>query len=218
MVRKVISRRSAVKYAGLIAVAGTALARRSGYGATRLVHGYGTDPNLLKRTVTWPKTLDTTQLSSLACICDIVLPTDPPYRSAAAIGVHEFIDEWVSAPYPQMQADRVVIVDGLHELDTAAMSLLGHSFAKATAERRLALFDKACAGQSSIGFARRVIELICDGYYTTREGHAAIGYVGNTALPAFPEPPPEVLRHLEEMLALVPDSERPALNKSSAAK
>jgi hypothetical protein len=126
-----------------------------------------------------------------------VLPAEPPHPSAASIGVHEFLDEWVSAPYPQMQGDRVIILGGVAALEETAQKQLGVSFAEADAAHQVTVFDNACSAETTNAFARRLIELICDGYYTTREGHAAIGYVGNVPLSAFPGPPPEVMRQLE---------------------
>lgn len=55
-----------------------------------------------------------------------------------------------------------------------------------------------------MGFSHRLIELVCDGYYTTREGHAAIGYIGNVPLLSFPGVPPEIARRLEKALEQLP--------------
>src|SRR5205085_7495689 len=99
-----LTRRTVLKYAGLITLA--AQNPRAfpmlGY-APAPAKGYGTDPDLLKRPVTWPKTLNAEQLQALRALCEIILPEEPPHPSAAAINVQDFIDEWVSAPYPQMQ-------------------------------------------------------------------------------------------------------------------
>ncbi|MGJ3626806.1 hypothetical protein AB5I41_07880 [Sphingomonas sp. MMS24-JH45] len=47
------------------------------------------------------------------------------------------------------------------------------------------------------GFYARLRRLVIGGYYTTEAGFADIGYVGNVALPAFPEPTPDVLAAIE---------------------
>lgn len=114
-----VTRRAALKFAGLITLAARGRHGFSGQAAILPARGYGTDPDLLKRTVTWPRILGPSQLATLAVLCDIVLPAEPPHPSARAIGVHEFLDEWLSAPYPQMQADRAVILGGLAALDDA---------------------------------------------------------------------------------------------------
>jgi Gluconate 2-dehydrogenase subunit 3 len=199
-----VGRRAALKFAGVITLAAHGWLPFLSHAAIAKVNGYGSDPNLLERTVTWPRTLSAQELAMLAALCDIVLPAEPPHRSAKDIGVHHFLDEWVSAPYPQMQADRTIILDGLAALNGAARKSGDVPFAQVEPAQQAALFDELCGGKETVGFSRRLIQLICDGYYTTREGHAAIGYVGNVALASFPGAPPEIVRHLEKSLEQLP--------------
>ena len=197
-----VSRRTTLKFAGLIALAASGYGHAvSGAPHSRRVRGYGTDPDLLSRPVTWPRTLDKLQLAMLRALAGIILPEDPPHPSAADIGVEEFLDEWVSAPYPQMQADRALILNGLDALDGALRQDDGIRFGDAPQAKQIASFDQFCHNPSTVRFANRLIELVCGGYYTTRDGHAAIGYVGNVGLTSFPGPPPEVVRHLERALS-----------------
>jgi Gluconate 2-dehydrogenase subunit 3 len=196
-----ITRRQALKYAGLITLAAQGWRGWPSHAAAVSSDGYGTDPDLLKRPVPWSRTLTSEQLKTLAALCDIVLPAEPPHPSAAAIGVHEFVDEWVSAPYPQMQADRAVILNGLTALDETTHRELGVIFAAVPVPQQAAMFYRLCDAETTTGFARRLIELVCAGYYTTREGHAAIGYVGNVALASFPPPTAEIVQHLEKALS-----------------
>lgn len=200
------TRRTTLKFAGLIA-----LAAQGWHGIpsqstpSHTPRGYGTDPNLLKRPVTWPLTLKSPHLAMLRNLCDIVLPAEPPYLSAGTIGVHAFIDEWVSAPYPQMQTDRAVILTGLAALDDASRTEWGVPFVDTDLSQQTGMFDRWCAGNDvQVAFSKRLIELVCAGYYTTREGHTAIGYAGNVALTEFPGPPPYVLRHFEDALSEIP--------------
>jgi len=192
-----VTRRDALKFAGAITLAASVRLAFPNNMSIPAAKGYGTDPDLLKRTVTWSKTLNGRQLAALETLCDIVLPEEPPHPSAGAIGVHEFLDEWLSAPYPQMRADRKVILVGLAALDNATLKETGLSFTQASPSQQGEAFDRACTAEATVEFARRLVELVCGGYYTTREGHAAIGYVGNTALASFPGPPEEIVRHLE---------------------
>ena len=62
-------------------------------------NGYGTDPAVMRSTVTWPLTLTSPQKNLLAKLCDIICPADEHGPSASSVGVPEVIDEWVSAPY-----------------------------------------------------------------------------------------------------------------------
>ena len=196
-----ITRRTALKFSGVISLAATGLHAFPHESRPHGVRGYGRDPNLLRRTVTWPRTLTASQLIALAALCDIVLPADPPHPSAAAIGVHVFLDEWMSAPYPQMQEDRGLILPGLSALNEAMEQTRGISFVTATLSQKTSVFDEFCSADSeNRHFSRRLIQLVCGGYYTTREGLAAIGYVGNVALTSFPGPAADVVTYLHEAL------------------
>jgi len=206
MIAQSVSRRNTLKFAGVIALAAV------GYGhavspliQSQSVRGYGTDPDLFSRSVTWPRTLAKAQLAMLRALADIILPEEPPHPSAAEIGVHEFLDEWVSAPYPQMRADRALILNGLSALDGATRRDHETRFEDAVQAKQIAAFDELCSTPSTARFASRLVELVCGGYYTTREGHAAIGYVGNVGLIRFPGPPPEVVSHLEKAVSLLVD-------------
>jgi Gluconate 2-dehydrogenase subunit 3 len=204
MVAEPITRRQALKYASLITLAAQGWRGWPSKAATAPSRGYGTDPDLLKRPVPWSRSLTSGQLEALAPLCDIILPAEPPHPSAGSIGVHEFLDEWLSAPYPQMQSDRGVILSGLVALDETMRQEHGVVFAAAEPPHQGMVFDKLCAAELTVKFGRRLIELVCAGYYTTREGHAAIGYVGNVALASFPEPTPEIVKHLEKALKDLP--------------
>jgi hypothetical protein len=195
-----VTRRRAFKFAGLITLVAYNGRMFPGYAGADSGRGYGPDPDLLKRTVTWPRTLSSRQLAMLEALCDIVLPAEPPHPSAGTLGVQEFLDEWVSAPYPQMQADRTLLLRGLNRLDQATRRKQSASFSEATLSHQTAMFSESCSNEATSSFARRLIELICAGYYTTREGHKAIGYIGNVALASFPETPPGIVRHFEQAL------------------
>ena len=76
--------------------------------------GYGTDPLLAKNYVPgdfWPLSLTNSQRTSAAVICDILFPADAVSPSASSLHVHDFIDEWISAPYEQQASDRQPILD-----------------------------------------------------------------------------------------------------------
>jgi hypothetical protein len=195
-----VTRRGALKFAGLITLAAYSVRAFPGYAGTAPARGYGPDPDLLQRTVTWPRTLSAQQLAVLKALCDIVLPAEPPHPSAGTVGVQEFLDEWVSAPYLEMQADRRLLLRGLNRLEEAMRRKHSGSFIEATLSQQIDLFAESCSNEMTRSFARRLIELICAGYYTTREGHKPIGYIGNVALASYPEPPPEIVRHFEQAL------------------
>ena len=80
-----------------------------------LASGYGTDPDLLATSqdpnLPWPKTLTKSQLQTLNHLGEFLCP------GAKQAGVADVVDEWVSAPYPDQQADRRMMLPGLLWLD-----------------------------------------------------------------------------------------------------
>ena len=64
-----------------------------------------------------------------------------PVPAASKVGVTEFIDEWVSAPYEQQEHDRAIIQQGLAWLDGESKQRFGKVFADATPEQQTALVD-----------------------------------------------------------------------------
>ena len=115
-----IDRRTTIKWV-LAAGAAWPLLDRGDDGVARAdstataAHGYGTDPNLTadyKPGEIWPLTLTSAQRRLAGIVADIIIPADEQSQSATAVGVVEFIDEWVSAPYPHHQRDRALVLDG----------------------------------------------------------------------------------------------------------
>jgi len=151
----------------------------------------------------WPLTLTAEQRRAAIALCDVIIPADETSPSASAVGVPNFIDEWVSAPYPVQQADRPIILKGLAWIDAEARARFGMAFAELKAEQQMSICDDVCdpahvkpEHADAMTFFIRYRDLTSGGYYTTPEGMLAIGYVGNTPLATFAGPPPEALKHL----------------------
>src|SRR5271168_3788440 len=92
-------------------------------GAAPAAQGYGTDPNLVanyKPGELWPLTLTAAERRLAGILSDLIIPADDHSPSASAVGVVEFIDEWVSAPYPAQQRDRPLVLGGFAWLDAEA--------------------------------------------------------------------------------------------------
>lgn len=190
-----VDRRTAMRWAGLLAgalgVAGSAPVIAQGAVAPK---GYGTDPKLIGgMAAPWPRTLTAEQLKAITAICDWLLPAEGDAPAASAIGVHELIDEWVSAPYPDQQADRTTILAGLDDLDLRARAAGARSFAAAEPAVRQALLEAL----APTTFTRKIRQLIIGGYYTTEAGFKDIGYIGNQALEAYPPASDEVRAHID---------------------
>jgi hypothetical protein len=168
--------------------------------------GYGPDPSMVKTYKpgeVWPLTLTAEQRRAAVALCDVMIPADETSPSASAVGVPDFIDEWVSAPYPVQETDRPIILEGLAWIDMEARARFGMDFADLKASQQTAICDDICdpahmkpEHADAMKFFIRFRDLTSGGYYTTPEGMLAIGYVGNTPLATFAGPPPEALRHL----------------------
>lgn len=186
-VRK-IDRRTALIWVGaataVIAGAGV-VAYRGGLGQPE-AKGYGTDPNLVKPApAPWPRLLSDDELQAAAILSDFILPASATAPAASALGVPDFIDEWVSAPYPDQVKDRPVIRDGLKAL---ARQVRGEGTERVTALATL----QTSTDEKTKAFFQRFKALTIGAYYTTEAGFKDIGYNGNEARAADPGPSAEV--------------------------
>jgi Gluconate 2-dehydrogenase subunit 3 len=168
--------------------------------------GYGTDPDLMhiyKAGEAWPLTFGDRERRTVAALCDLVIPADDRSPAASAVGVVDFIDEWISAPYAPMQDDRRTLLAGLSWLDRESERRFGRAFADLEAREMTAICDDIChlpeakpELEEAARFFARFRDLAVGGFYTTPAGMRDIQYVGNVALPRFDGPPPEVLRRV----------------------
>jgi Gluconate 2-dehydrogenase subunit 3 len=175
-------------------------------GAAPAAHGYGTDPNLVAAYhpgELWPLTLTAEQKRLAGILADIIIPADDHSLSASAVGVVEFIDEWVSAPYPAHQRDRTTVLGGFAWLDTEAARRSGKAFVELDSAAHHAICDHIC-DESRAGIALRDAarffalyrDLTAGGFYSTPAGRNDLRYIGNVPLTSFEGPPPELLKKL----------------------
>lgn len=168
--------------------------------------GYGTDPDLQRvyhSGELWPLTLSKLQRDQATLLSDTILPADTTSPSASAVGVVDFIDEWVSAPYPVQIQDRPLVLQGLGWLDAEAKRRFSRPVLEITTQQLHAICDAICwiprARPEFLEAARffaRYRDLTTGGFYTTPQGRADLRYIGNTPLPRFDGPPLEVLKKL----------------------
>jgi hypothetical protein len=165
--------------------------------------GYGPDPSMVKIYQpgdVWPLTFSEPQRRTAHALCDVIIPSDDASPSASAVGVPDFIDEWISSPYPAQSGDRRIILDGLKWIDEEAKRRFQKTFADLTLEQQTAICDDLANGKpkdkKAASFFKRYRDLTAGGYYTTPEGMKAIGYVGNVPSATFDGPPVEALRHV----------------------
>jgi hypothetical protein len=194
-----VSRREAVKRVIGLSIALSAL-ELSSFGAAG-AQGIGRDPNLHKKDIPWDRVMTPEEKRAATALGDIIVPADQYGPAASAVGVPDFIDEWVSAPYEQQQTDAKIIRPGLAWIDNESRNRFGKPYADATIEQQTAIVedilrDGTEAHKKARGFFGTFRDRVTGGYYSTVEGWKAIGYVGNTPMAEFPGPPPEVLKHL----------------------
>jgi len=168
--------------------------------------GYGPDPDLIKayeKGAFWPLTLDLQQRQLAAALSDLIIPADEHSPSASAVGVVDFIDEWISAPYPQQRADRDTVLGGFTWLDGEAQRCSEQPFAKLSESQQRAICDPVCDLsrapadlQAPARFFALYRNLTAAGFYTTAAGRKDVQYIGNVPLKQFDGPPLELLRKL----------------------
>ena len=168
--------------------------------------GYGTDPNLLavyRPGELWPLTLKAAERRLAGILADIIIPADEHSPSASAVGVVDFLDEWVSAPYPDFRRDRAIVLGGFAWLDAEAARRFGKEFADLGAVRQHAICDDICdqtraapARGAAARFFARYRDLTAGGFYSTPVGRNDLGYIGNVPLARFDGPPLALLKKL----------------------
>jgi hypothetical protein len=210
---KRMDRREAIKWMMTAAATG-ALLERGALGATatnaatagsRPGAGYGTDPDLLKTYrpgEVWPLTFNDAQRATAAALCDAIIPADEKGPGAKAVRVHEFIDEWISAPYPGHDDDKRLVIEGLGWIEAESRKRFQNGFVNLVTRQRNALCDDICFPpqakpefRQAARFFSRYRDLTAGGYYSTPEGMKDIGYTGNVPMEKFAVPA-EVLRKL----------------------
>jgi gluconate 2-dehydrogenase subunit 3-like protein len=168
--------------------------------------GYGTDPDLVtphKRGEFWPLTLSAGQRRLAAVLSDLIIPADEHSPSASSVGVVDFIDEWVSAPYPEQQRDRPVVLEGFAWLDAEGARRGAKGFAELDAARQAAICDLLCDAtraapehREAAQFFALYRDLTAAAFYSSPAGRKDLGYIGNVPLTSFEGAPPGLLKKL----------------------
>jgi hypothetical protein len=201
-----ISRRASIQWMlGAAAALATRDARLSAAHPAITAKGYGPDPSMVKLYKpgeVWPLTLTEPQRHTTRALCDLIIPAEGTTPGASDLGVHDFIDEWISSPYPAQAGDRALILDGLRWIDEESQRRFQKSFADLSTGQQTALCDDIAslppkpALKKAAVFFKRFRDLTAGGYFTTPEGSKALGYVGNMPSATFEGPPIEALRHV----------------------
>lgn len=203
-----VDRRTTLKWLGATILASRAELASPASKLLPSARGYGTDPNLTKPEVTWPRTMSRSQLLIVAAVCDLLLPDDGRSPSASAVGVHDFIDEWISAPYPDQQEDRAVILRGVDWIAAETASRTTQPFHHAPSELRTELFERLLGERqpspsfpNADQFISKLRYIATGAYYTSEAGIADLNHIGNAPIAGdYPGPSQEALEHLRQAL------------------
>jgi hypothetical protein len=202
-----VDRRTTLKWMLAAGAAWPLLERRDALAAAApTARGYGTDPNLVANYhpgELWPLTLTAGEQRLAGILADIIIPADEHSPSASAVGVVEFIDEWVSAPYPAQQRDRALVLGGFAWLDEEAARRFGKGFADLDTSAQHGICDDIC-DESRAATERRDAarffalyrDLTAGGFYSSPAGRKDLSYIGNVPLASFDGPPPALLKTL----------------------
>jgi hypothetical protein len=182
------------------ALAGEAAARDVGADQA----GYGTDPDLQKEWKAggpWPLTLTGNARATTRALCDLIIPADDVSPAASSVGVVDFIDEWISAPYPQQRGDRPIVLNGLLWIEAESQKRFGKGFSAVSDAQRAQIADDICSPSlakpgfvDAARFFAKFRDLTAGGFYSTPVGMHDIGYRGNVPLTSFEGPPLEALK------------------------
>jgi len=155
--------------------------------------GYGTDPDInTVKPIEWDRIMSEHELKQTALLADLFLPGDATSPAASALGIPDFIDEWISAPYPEQQSDRGIVQGGLSWLDQESAKKFGQDFTVLSDGQRVEMMT-AMAAMPDFLFFKRLRNLVVAAYFSSDAGFKDIGYSGNVALDAFPAPTDDML-------------------------
>jgi hypothetical protein len=202
-----MDRRTTIKWVLAASAAWPLLRNGAALGdAPAPARGYGTDPNLAVNYHAgepWPLTMTGPQRRLAGILSDIIVPADEHSPGASDVGVVDFIDEWISAPYDVFQRDRGIVLGGFAWLDSEAARRFGKAFVELDSTAHHAICDDIC-DESRAGIALRDAarffalyrDLTAGGFYSSPAGRKDLGYIGNVPLASFDGPPPALLKTL----------------------
>ncbi len=145
---------------------------------------YGRTPEEIARdrAVLASEFLNEHELSTIAVLCDIILPASETYGSASDAKVPEFI-EFIIKDLPSHQTP---MRGGIMWLDNFARKSYGTEFISCSTTEQLSICDQIAYPleahtdvKQGAEFFTRMRNLTLTGYYTTKMGIEDLGYQGN---------------------------------------
>lgn len=161
-----------------------------------------TDPDMLSPVVPWEMVLTDEEMRYVAALADVIIPADERSPAASAVGVPDYINEFVSAPAHKEHLTR--LRGGLAWLNREARERFGAvDFPALTPAQQQEICDEICfeldspeALKPQARFFDGFRDWVSTGFWTTEEGMRDLGYMGNVPLPSWDGPPAEVLERL----------------------
>ena len=200
-----LSRRNALK---LIASTAAAVPVMGSTGSTETIKKVAsprpaTDPDLQNPAITWDFLLNEAELATLATLCSVIIPADNVSPSASSLGAQHYINEYVSGPYDDNKAALILVRGGVVWLNSESYRRFSKNFSGITDVQRSNIcedikWEKTASPKHQMGarFFAKVRDLTSTAFYTTEEGMADIGYIGNRPSMTFEGPSPEILKRL----------------------
>jgi hypothetical protein len=156
---------------------------------TRNVRKTLSDPDFQNKVIPWDKPLIESELATLTVLVDLILPADDISPAASAVGVPDFLNEWVGAPYKDTIDDCEVLRGGVSWINNHSFSLHEKRFTEITADQQTAILDSICDP------AKTAPELVYGAHSSTWK---SLGYVGNVPIPGdYPGVPDEIIKLLK---------------------
>ena len=161
-----------------------------------------TDPDMLAPVVPWEMVLTDDEMRLVAALADVIIPADDRSPAASAVGVPEYINEFVSAPAHKEQLTR--LRGGLAWLNrTARERFEATGFPALTLAQQHEICDAisfepdvTAELKPQARFFDEFRDMVSTGFWTSEDGMRDLGYVGNVPIPSFDGPPPQVLERL----------------------
>ena len=172
--------------------------------------GYGTFPDYfdIGETGPWPKILSSQHKKQLGKFADLILPATETAPAPSEVGIAEFFDDWVSAPYPWMTDTRKTVYQGFAWLDLQAGLMFKRNWLDLTNAQATEILDMMQRASRDSGpliqpawMYKNLRELIIGAYYTTPEGEADLGHIAAQPLTGeYPGPTGDALDHIKNLI------------------
>ena len=146
------------------------------------VYGRTAEEKLIDEKLMAEKFFSAPEMSTIAVLCDIIIPRDEKSGSASDAKVPEFI-EFIVKDQPRY---KIPLRGGLKWLDVKSLRLFKKSFTDASKEQQIELvemiaFPEKAAPENAAGvsFFNTMRNLTATGFFTSKEGITDIQYKGN---------------------------------------